>query len=148
MEERYETFTVLIAKLSRSIRKIKASGMAEFDLKSPHVSVLYYLYITGPLSAGQLCEICDEDKAGVSRSIEYLEKAGYIACDTNAPKRYRSAFSLTELGEKTGKRIAEKVNAVLLAAENKVSESDREIMYRALKQIDNNLTEFCKKYDK
>ncbi|MBQ7880983.1 MAG: hypothetical protein IJ358_04000 [Clostridia bacterium] len=44
MEQRFETFTVQIAKISRCIRKIKSEEMAEFNLKSPHVSCLYYLY--------------------------------------------------------------------------------------------------------
>ena len=44
MIERFETFTVLITKISRSIRKIKTEEMAKFNLKSPHVSCLYYLF--------------------------------------------------------------------------------------------------------
>lgn len=43
MQQRFETFTVLIAKISRSIRRIKAEEMSEFHLKGPHVSCLYYL---------------------------------------------------------------------------------------------------------
>ena len=43
MEERYKSFTVLISGISRSIRRIKTEEMAEFNLKSPHVSCLYYL---------------------------------------------------------------------------------------------------------
>ena len=43
MEERFETFTVLIARISRSIKRIKADEMADFELKGPHVSCLYYL---------------------------------------------------------------------------------------------------------
>ena len=38
MEERFETFTVLIARISRGIKRIKAEEMAEFGLKGPHVS--------------------------------------------------------------------------------------------------------------
>ena len=33
MQQRFETFTVLIAKISRSIRRIKAEEMSEFHLK-------------------------------------------------------------------------------------------------------------------
>lgn len=43
MEERFETFTVLITRISRSIKRIKADEMADFELKGPHVSCLYYL---------------------------------------------------------------------------------------------------------
>ena len=79
MQQRFEAFTVLIAKISRSIRRIKAEEMSEFHLKGPHVSCLYYLTQLGPLTAGQLCDRCEEDKAAVSRSLEYLEQNGYDA---------------------------------------------------------------------
>ena len=71
MQERFQTFTVLITKLNRCIRKIKTEEMAEFDLKSPHVSCLYYLYKADSLTAKELCDICEEDKANISRSFIY-----------------------------------------------------------------------------
>ena len=77
LEERFETFTVLIAKISRSIRRIKAEEMAEYDLKATHVKCLHYLYTVGELTAAELCERCEEDKAAISRSLEYLEAKGY-----------------------------------------------------------------------
>ena len=79
MEEHYETFTVLIARINRSIKRIKSAEMAEFQLKGPYVSCLYYLSLTDGLTAAALCERCDEDKAAISRSLDDLEKNGYIA---------------------------------------------------------------------
>ena len=35
MKERFETFTILIARLSRSVKRIKAEQMADFQLKGP-----------------------------------------------------------------------------------------------------------------
>ena len=78
MEERFQTFTVLISNINRAIYKIKAEEMSEFDLKSSHVSCLYYLYQKTSLTAKELCDICEEDKANISRSMEYLEKNGYL----------------------------------------------------------------------
>ena len=46
MEERFETFTVLITRISRSIKRIKADEMADFELKGPHVSCLYSVSYT------------------------------------------------------------------------------------------------------
>ena len=56
MEEPYETFTVLIARINRSIKRIKSAEMAEFQLKGPYVSCLYYLSLTDGLTAAALCE--------------------------------------------------------------------------------------------
>jgi len=44
MNNRFETFTLLITSINRSIRRIKTETMARYELKSPHVSCLYYLY--------------------------------------------------------------------------------------------------------
>ena len=110
MQQRFETFTVLIAKISRSIRRIKAEEMSEFHLKGPHVSCLYYLTQLGPLTAGQLCDRCEEDKAAVSRSLEYLEQNGYV---TRPDKRYRSPLTLTEKGQETGRAIAGKIDRLV-----------------------------------
>ena len=109
MEERFAAFTVLIAKINRNIRRIKTEEMAEFHLKGPHVACLYHLTTAGPLTAGELCDRCDEDKAAISRSLDFLEKEGYLVCDSSARKRYRSPLRLTEKGEATGRRIMEKI---------------------------------------
>ena len=39
MQDRFEAFTVLIAKISRSIRRIKADEMAEYDRELSVLSV-------------------------------------------------------------------------------------------------------------
>ena len=95
MEERFETFTVLIARINRGIKRIKTEEMAEFGLKGPHVSCLYYLSCCGEMTAAELCERCDEDKAAISRSLDDLEKNGYITCASGAGKRYKSPLYLT-----------------------------------------------------
>jgi len=76
MEERFETFTVLITRISRSIKRIKADEMADFELKGPHVSCLYYLSQQDGMTAAELCERCDEDKAGRPREkrVHHLRK--------------------------------------------------------------------------
>ena len=78
MNERFEMFTVLMAKIRRNIQRIKTEEMAEYDLKIPHVSCLYYLYVHESLTATELCEICYEDKAAISRSLDQLEIRGYV----------------------------------------------------------------------
>lgn len=146
MEERFKTFTVLIAKIRRGIRKIKTEEMAEFNLKSPHVSCLYYLYKSNTLTAKELCDVCDEDKAAVSRSIDYLESNNYITCSTSAKKRYKSPLMLTEKGKQVAEKIAKKVDVMLIEASAGLSEENRVIMYDSLNLICSNLEKICDKY--
>ncbi len=114
--------------------------MAEFNLKSPHVSCLYYIYKLRSLTATELCDISMEDKAAVSRSIDYLEKNGYLSCKASSTqKRYRAPLVLTEKGEITAKRIANKLDAILEKAGEGVSDEHRQILYRSLSVICQNL---------
>ena len=118
MEGRFSSFTVLIAKISREIRRIKTEEMAELSLKSPHVSCLYYLYTQGSMTVRELCDICDEDKAAISRSLEYLEECGYIVRDHADGRRYKAPLVLTEGGREIAERVTEKIERVLFLPGN------------------------------
>ena len=139
MQERFQTFTLLIAKINRSIRRIKTETMSEFNLKCPHVSCLYYLFKEGPLTSTELCEICDEDKSSVSRSLEYLEDEGYVYRNDNEGKVYKTPLRLSEKGKNVGKYISDKIDDVLNIASAGLSDDDRKIMYDSLGVVCKNL---------
>ncbi len=139
MEERFHAFTVLIAGISRSIRRIKTEEMAEFGLKSPHVSCLYYLCKAGPMTAASLCERCGEDKANVSRSLKFLEENGYLTGEKQAGKRPRSLLTLTDKGQTVGERIAARIDRILEQAGEGIDEEERVLLYKNLSRIESNL---------
>ena len=142
MEERFKTFTVLIAKISRNIKKIKNQEMSEYGLRSVHVTCLYYLYSETSLTATALCELCEEDKATISRGLDFLEENGYIVCETQLGKRYKSALLLTEKGMKVGKEISDKINYVLDEICVDMTEDERTEFYHSLARISDSL-ELC-----
>ncbi len=140
MKDRFEIFTTQIAKISRNIRKIKTEEMLKYNLKSPHVSCLYYLYKSeGTLTSKQLCEVCDEDKAAISRSIEFLKERGYIDYNPQNEKKYKSPITLTQKGEEVASEVAEKIDSVLKLASEGLSEKNRQIFYQSLILISDNL---------
>ena len=116
MQERFETFTVLINRISRDIRRIKNQEMAVYHLRSAHVSCLY-----------------------ISRALDYLETNGFIVRDSDRAKRYRSPLRLTEKGQEAGKRIAEKIGAVLDTVSRTLTEDERAALYRSLSAISRSL---------
>lgn len=146
--DRFKEFTVLIAKINRSIRRIKTEEMAELDLKSPHVSCLYYLYTSTVLTAKELCDICGEDKAAVSRTVDFLKNNGYLTCESKTQKRYKSPITLTEKGIEIGKRLSDRINAVLDAAGAGLADEDRTVLYRSLELISDNLRKICQSYER
>ena len=143
MKERFQTFTSLIAKISRNIKKIKNQEMAEYGLRSVHVTCLYYLYAAKSLTATELCELCEEDKATISRGLDFLEANGYIVCQADG-KRYKRALHLTNKGMDVGKKIHEKINFVLDEICIDLTEEQRVEFYRSLTVISDSL-ELCTK---
>lgn len=139
MHERFETFTVLINRISRDIRRIKNQEMAAYQLRSVHVSCLYYIYSVNGVTSTELCEHCEEDKATISRALDYLETNGFIVRDGRSAKRYRSPLRLTDKGREAGGKIAEKISTVLDAVSHGLTESEREALYRSLAAISRSL---------
>ena len=146
MYQRFKSFTVLMLSINRAIHKIKTEEVAEFNLKSQHVSCLYYLYKENSLTAKELCDICEEDKSYVSHSIKFLESNGFIECGQDAKKRYKAELTLTEKGLDVAKRIALKIDAAFTHASDGLSESDRESLYKSLNIVNANLQKMCIKY--
>lgn len=147
MQKRFQVFTLLNAQISRHLRRIKTEEMADLHLKSGHVSCLYYLYNFGKLTAKELCDICEEDKANISRSIEYLEKNGYLITLSEGNSRYRRQYMLTEKGTSVAAQLEEKIDRVLDVAGEGVNEEERTIMYACLAKISANLQSICDEYD-
>ena len=147
MEERFQTFTVLVANLNRCIYRIKTEEMAEYNLKSSHVSCLYYIFKYGALTATELCDLCGEDKANISRSLKYLEDNGYLIVDFDSTKKYQRPIELTFTGYKVGKSISKKIDKILNYASEGLSEEDRKIMYESLNLINERLNTLCENYD-
>ncbi|NMD38490.1 MAG: winged helix-turn-helix transcriptional regulator [Christensenellaceae bacterium] len=148
MQERYETFSVLINRISRNIRKIKNQEMASYKLRSAHISCLYYLFSKDNITATELCERCEEDKATISRSLDYLEKNGYVNYESKSTKRYKSPCVLTEKGLVVGKKISDKINDVLDEISTDLTKEEREAFYRSLSIISDSLEMVANRYGK
>ncbi len=147
MEERFRTFTVLITKLYRAIRKIKNEETEKYGLTNPHVSCLYYLYKENALTLTELVDICLEDKAILSKAISYLETNEFVVCESTQKKRYNSFFTLTEKGRRVAEGLAEKIDNILDYASADINEEDRDIMYKSLSSISKRLDSLCDKYE-
>ena len=146
MNERFRNFTVLITKIYRAIRKIKSEETEKHGLTNAHVSCLYYLYKNDELTLKELMDICLEDKAALSRATSYLEKNGFITCDSNQKKRYNNFFKLTELGNKVAKSLSDKIDNILDLASDGFNNEEREVLYKCLTIISGNLDKICNDY--
>lgn len=139
MKERFESFAALINKISRGIKRVKKQELSDHNLRGAHVSCLYYLYSADPLTSSDLCLRCEEDKATVSRTLDYLEKNGYVVRVAKETKQYKKLLTLTEKGIEAGKRIADKVNAVFDRMSECLSEEERRVLFYSLDKISTKL---------
>lgn len=145
MENRFETFVTAIMSLYRSIQKIKATKMAGFGLKGSYVMCLFQL-LRHPdgLTSAELCTLCEEDKAAISRSVAELEEKGLICRPEGAGKNtYRRKLRLTE----RGRSVAEEVDALIVQTVDRVgaglTDDQRENLYCSLAHIAENLRGIC-----
>ena len=141
MQDRFKDFTVLISRASRCIKKLKSEKMNEFNLKGPHVYCLYYLNVYGSMTASELGELCNDDKAMLSRSLDDLEERGLIKRDLDS--RYRNPISLTAKGEEVAEKMVELVGEIVAEASQGLSEQSRTIMYESLERICSKLEKMC-----
>ena len=144
MQERFSNFTVLMAKITRSIKRIKTEEMEEYNLKGNHLSCIYYLYKLNSLTLAELVDICKEDKASLSRSVDDLVARKIVERDDN--NTYRNLLTLTTKGNDLGAKISTKIDSILDMVSEGIQEENRTIMYQCLSQISKNLDNYCKKF--
>ena len=140
MTDRFETFTTLINKIKRNITRLKSEEMNEFSLKSSHVNCIYYLRRHGTLTTTELCDLCYEDKAAISRSLSHLKKCGLIAySESEGNKKYNTLIHLTESGREVSDKLSARIASVLKDSSAGLDDESRRIMYESLEIISKNL---------
>ena len=124
---------------------INASFVFGLDEDLSHYNTAHVVFEPANMTAKELCDICDEDKSAISRSIDYLEKNEYIMCTSKTEKRYKSPLFLTEKGKAVGIEIVKKIDNFLNEASEGISEENRDNLYKSLAVISNNLQKICEK---
>ena len=138
MIQRFQSFVTGITVCYKSIQQIKSIEMTEFGLKGTHAMCLFYLHHEpGGLTAAQLCSLCEEDKAAISRTLAELIEQGYI--QPVEKKKYRAPMYLTEAGIQVAEKVDTLVMQWVTAGGDGLTEEERAVFYRALNIISENL---------
>ena len=145
MEARYELLSGSISCMYHDIQKIERVEMAKYGLKGPHAQCLLAMkkYAEG-ITAARLCEVCDKDKAAISRILSELAEAGMILRENRNGSRYRAMLRLTEQGKTAANAVMEKARLAVELAGKGFGEEEREIFYRVLSIISGNLHKLCR----
>lgn len=137
MLKRFEAFVSGITMCYKCIQRIKSTEMTELGLKGAHVMCLFFLYrYEGGLTAVELCRLCNEDKAAISRTLSTLREKGCIQSEGNA---YRARWTLTEKGREITTRVCALVDQWVGFGGEGLTEEEREVFYKVLEHISDNL---------
>ena len=140
MISKYEIFSTVVASLYHDIQRIERTEMAKYGLKGPHAQCLAVMdrHPEGITSA-RLCEICERDKAAISRTVSELEEAGLLTRREQNGIHYRVPLVLTEEGREAALNVNEVASQAVEQAGYGLDDGEREVFYKVLGQIAQNL---------
>lgn len=140
MIDRFERFSFAVAAMSRYIQKIETDELEKMGLKGSYA--LYLIILSRHpqgLTATELCEQCEKDKAAVSRAVSAMERQGLVTRNSDSHSPYRAPIILTEAGKQAADHVKQKAIVAVSHAGEGISDEDRSIMYATLEKIAANL---------
>ena len=145
MLQRFEQFSNAVSTIYRCVQKLEREEMVKYGYKGAFAQYLVALnrHPEG-LTSAQLCELCDKDKAAVSRMVSKMEEKGLVVREYNNDRVYKAPLKLTEEGRRAAEYVATRACAAVAAVGKELSDSDRAVFYAALTAISANLQALTK----
>lgn len=147
-ESRLSLFSGLIGSAAKSIQRLKAAQMKQYQLSAAHTAFLCRLEEAGGegLTQGQLIVLEGMDRAQVSRVLKDL-----CARQLTAPSQPGSGYKRRYVLTPAGVAITREIQGIILDINRFVSghipQADIDIFYRTLRTITQNLEQaekgFC-----
>jgi DNA-binding MarR family transcriptional regulator len=140
MLDRFEQFTSAISAIYRFVQKIERDEMEKYGLKGASAQYLLAMarYPEG-ITAAALCDVCNRDKAAVSRILSEMEAKGLITKVNNSESQYRAPLALTPSGKAAADYANRKASRAAEVVGQGLTDEDRRILYRALAHISANI---------
>ncbi len=151
MINRFQQFSVSIAAIYRHVQKIERAEMVKYGLKGSYAQYLAVLNLHAEgLTASRLCEICDKDKAAISRVIAEMEEKGLVARERrenrigDGSRMYRARLTLTPLGKEAADHVLDRAIVAVEHAGAGLTAENRKIFYASMEIIAHNLQSISK----
>lgn len=145
MLKRFEQFSTVVSGINRYIQKIERDEMVKYGYKGAFAQYLVVLnkYPQG-LTLTNLCEICDKDKAAVSRALTELVEKELVFKDIKENKSYKGKYCLTDKGKECAEYVVTKAKMAVSKVGSELSEEQRAVLYSSLEIIAENLKRISK----
>ena len=137
MLNRFTQFCSAISMINRAIQKIERDEMERYGHKGAYAQYLVaMIQYTEGITAAQLCELCDRDKAAVSRVLGEMEEKGLVRREGS---HYRTKLFLTQAGREAAQFVCDRAVVAVLEAGKGLSDEDRAVFYASINLIASNL---------
>jgi len=145
MISKYEHFSLAVSCIYHNIQKIERTEMEKFGLKGPHAQTLLALnrHPEG-ITAVKLCELCEKDKAAISRSVAELEEKGMVRRSQQNGSAYRAQLILTPQGIAAAEAVSQKARQAEEQSGVGMEDAQRQDLYQVLDLIAGNLHTICR----
>lgn len=139
-ESRFALFSGLINSAAKSIQRMKAAGMKEYNLSAAHTDCLCRLAEAGEagLTQGELIRLEGMDRAHISRVLGELCRRDYAA-PSEQGGQYRKRYVLTAAGQRVAGEIQDIILSVNRFVSRQIPQEDLDVFYRTLRTITQNL---------
>lgn len=139
--DRFNQLAGVVSRMNKSVQRIKREGVEDLGLKGAHVMCLHKLSSApGGLTAAELSEACQEDKAAISRSVAELQERGLV--EVAPGKKYRAAIRLTDQGREAAACVNERIVRAVTAISVQMTPEQRRMFYETLEAVANSLGDF------
>lgn len=144
MLDRYQVFSTAVSCLYHDIQKIERMEMAKFGMKGPQAQCLLAMrsHPEG-ITASRLCQLCERDKAAISRTLAELETMGMVRREARNGSKYRACLFLTDRGWAAAESVCAKACLAVEQAGAGLDDESREVFYASLTRIAENLHALC-----
>lgn len=126
----------MIFGIYRSIQRLERDEMIKYGYKGAFAQYLVTLiqYPDG-IIASRLCELCDKDKAAVSRIVAEMQEKGLVVRECEGAGTYRGKIKLTPLGLQIAENVCSSVRVAVAATGETMTDEERMIFYQTLEKL-------------
>lgn len=136
MIDRYQQFSYIVSVINRQIQKIERDEMEKYGYKGAFAQYLMAMRRNpAGVTSAQLSDMCDRDKAAVSRVITEMIEKGLVVRKSANETFYRAKLTLTQKGTEIADYIARQGAAAVAAVNNELTKEELKAFYSNLDYI-------------
>lgn len=140
MNDNFQRFSLAIAEIYRYWNKIATEVMEKYGLKGSCSVYFAAMYRNNDgVTATKLGQICNRNKADVSRVISQMIEKGFARKENPEKNCYRAKLFLTEKGKQVARHIEKCAQKVTELGGSGLSQQQKNLFYDSLELVSRNL---------